>query len=142
MDWEAGVIWIDGCIALALKHEHEHEQPKNLSKFGRLLEDPRSSSWRGGGSYWIVFLGGDKLTSDQSSYRPEGEWEVVDQLHPHVHVEPCRRVGEEAVGVGGDVEVADGGDEGWFEVSWVEGAEVDAYKRKKRVGQLVCRLES
>lgn len=51
---------------------------------------------------------------------------MVDQLHPHVHVEPCRRVGEEAVGVGCDVEFADAGDEGWFEVGWVEGAEVDA----------------
>jgi len=36
-------------------------------------------------------------------------------------------VGEEAVGVGCDVEFAEGGDEGWFEVGWVEGAEVDAW---------------
>jgi hypothetical protein len=53
---------------------------------------------------------------------------VVDQLQPHVHVEPCRRVGKEAVGVGCDVEFADGGDEGWFEVGWIEGAEIDAWK--------------
>jgi hypothetical protein len=35
-------------------------------------------------------------------------------------------VGEEAVGVGCDVEFADGGYEGWFEGGRVEGAEVDA----------------
>jgi len=51
---------------------------------------------------------------------------VVDQLQPHVHVEPCRRGAEEAVGVGCDVEFAEGGDEGWFDRFWVEGAEVDA----------------
>jgi hypothetical protein len=54
---------------------------------------------------------------------------VVDQLHPHVHVEPCRRGAEEAVGVGCDVEFAEGGDEGWFDRFWVEGAEVDALWR-------------
>ena len=53
---------------------------------------------------------------------------MVDQLHPHVHVKPCRRGGEEAVGVGCDVEFADGGDEGWFDTLGVEGAEIDAYQ--------------
>ena len=67
-----------------------------------------------------------RLTSDQSADCPEGQRQVVHQFYPHVHAEPCRRVGEEAVGVGCDVEFADGGDEGWFEGGRVEGAEVDA----------------
>ena len=39
-----------------------------------------------------------------------------------------RWVVEEAVGVGCDVEFADGGDEGWFDTLGVEGAEIDAYQ--------------
>jgi hypothetical protein len=39
-------------------------------------------------------------------------------------------VGEEAVGIGRNVEFADGRDEGWFEVLGIEGAEIDAYKNR------------
>lgn len=53
---------------------------------------------------------------------------MVDQFHVHVHVEPCRRVREEAVGVCGDVPFSEGGDEGWFEMGWVEWGEVDAWE--------------
>lgn len=53
---------------------------------------------------------------------------MVDQFHVHVHVEPCWRVREEAVGVGGDVPFSQCGDEGWSEVRRVEGGEVDAWE--------------
>jgi hypothetical protein len=60
------------------------------------------------------------VTSDQSSNGPNRQGKVVHQFHVHVHVEPCRRAGEEAVGVGCDVPFAQRGDELGLEVCWVE----------------------
>ena len=66
------------------------------------------------------------VTSDQSSNSPNRQRKVVNQFHVHVQIEPCRRAGEEAVGVGCDVPFAQRGDKVGFEVCWVERSQVNA----------------
>lgn len=51
---------------------------------------------------------------------------MVDQFHVDVHVEPCRRLAEETVGVGCDVPFTQGGDEVWLEAGRVERCQVNA----------------
>lgn len=60
---------------------------------------------------------------------------MVDQFHVDVHVEPCRRLAEEAVGVGCDVPFTQGSDELWLEAGWVERRQVNAceYVSARRV---------
>lgn len=65
------------------------------------------------------------ITSNQSSNGPDRQRKVVHQFHVHVQIEPCRRAGEEAVGVSCDVPFPQRGDEFRFEVCWVERGQVD-----------------
>lgn len=52
---------------------------------------------------------------------------MIDQFHVHVQVEPCRRLGEEAVGVGCDVPLAQRSDKLRLEAGRVERSQIDAY---------------
>lgn len=46
------------------------------------------------------------LTAQQRPNCPDTQWRVIQQLHPHIHGEPCRRIDEELVLIGVDVELA------------------------------------
>jgi hypothetical protein len=53
---------------------------------------------------------------------------MVDQLHVHVHVKPCRRLAEEAVGVSCNVPLAQRSDELGLQACRVERCQVNTCK--------------
>ena len=78
-----------------------------------------------------------RITSNQSANGPERQGNMVDQFHVHVHVEPCWRLGEEAVGVDCDVPLTQRSDELGFEACWVKRRQVDTceYVLARRISE-------